>query len=153
MKKIYLLFLAVSIAFSTVEESFLQSGDSLTYGGTKVSFNSTDCSPDNSSDGKSLAIAVISMASASSCIIQFGLIDPAPGTYTTIVEEPINPGQVIVGVGGDTYGGTFVALGKQSVIVTTTGGKYKAVFKDLVLVDLSTQTNNNRKLSGSLSCN
>ncbi len=111
-----------------------------------------DCSTENSSDGKSRAIAATNMATISSLVIQFGSLDPTSGTYTTISEDPIGAGQVVVGGDGKAFGGGFVADAGQTITITNTGGKYKASFKDLALTDPSTKKPLAKKMTGNFGC-
>ena len=131
----------------------IQTANSLSFGGVDVTVDATDCSTDNSSDGKTRAIAAINNASASMCTIQFGVLDPSSGTYTTTLEEPIGNGQVILGVGGSTYGGAFAAKAGQSITIINNSGKYQAVFKDIVLLDPATKEKVGKKISGNFGCN
>ena len=131
----------------------IQTANSLSFGGVEVTVDVTDCSTDNSSDGKSRAIAAINDASASMCTIQFGVLDPSSGTYTTTLEEPIGNGQIILGVGGSTFGGAYAAKAGQSITITNNGGKYQAVFKDIVLLDPATKDKVGKKITGNFGCN
>ena len=129
------------------------SPNSLSFGGTIVSVDVTDCSSQNSPDHKSRAIAAINSAGASMCTIQFGIADPPAGTYITIMEEPIGDGQVILGAGGSSFGGAFIAGAGQTVIVKYDSSKYRASFKDVVLIEPIKKEQIGKKISGDFGCN
>ncbi len=129
-----------------------QSANSLSFGGVDIAVDTTDCSTENSSDGKSRAIAAINSANASMCTIQFGTLDPSSGTYTTTLEEPIGNGQVILGVGGSIFGGAFAAKAGQSISIINNSGKYRAVFKDITLLDPATKEKAGKKITGNFGC-
>ena len=130
-----------------------QGANSLFFGGTNIVVDIMDCSTDNSSDGKTRTIAAINSSSASSCIIQFGTREPGSGIYITIPEEPIGPGQAVLGGAGTAFDSGFVAIGGQFVTITSGNGKYYAAFKDLILMDPATKGTIPKKISGSFGCN
>ncbi len=129
-----------------------KSKNSLIFGGVVVTVDVTDCSLDNSSDGKSRAIAAVNSEAMSMCVVQFGVVDPASGTYTTILEEPIDTGQVILGGGGSALDGAFVAVSGQSITITHESGKYRAVFNDIALMDPITKGAMTKKVTGNFGC-
>ena len=130
-----------------------QGANSLFFGGSNIVVDMMDCSTDNSSDGKTRAIAAINSSTTSACIIQFGTLEPGSGIYSTIPEEPIGPGQVVLGAAGSAFGSGFVAIAGQTVTITSGNGKYHAAFKDLILMDPATKGTIPKKISGSFGCN
>lgn len=130
-----------------------QSINSLSFGSAMIIIDMTDCSTDNSSDGKSRAIAAVNSSNASMCTIQFGTLEPASGTYITTQEETIGAGQVVLGGAGAAFGDGFIAIAGQKIAITSVGGKYNAAFKDLVLVDPTSKQTISKKISGNFGCN
>ena len=147
----FLLSCSGFFSFKSADNS-LQSGNTLSISGVTIMVDMTDCSPDNSSDGKSRAIAAINSSTASMCTLQFGTLEPANGAYLTIQEEPIGEGQVILGGAGSSFGGGFIAAAGQGVIITSGQGKYHAAFKDIILIDPATKKTIGKKISGSFGC-
>ena len=157
-KRLFQLILAslcyCVLGFDTVPNSNPPQGaNSLFFGGANIVVDMMDCSTDNSSDGKTRAIAAINSSSTSSCIIQFGTQEPGSGIYTTIPDGPIGSGQVVLGGAGVAFGSGFVAIAGQTVTITSGNGKYHTAFKDLILMDPATKGTIPKKISGSFGCN
>ena len=150
-----ILFPLLNIALLApgVNKKNVQSDSTVMFGGARIQIDMTDCSTNNSTDGRSRAIAAINNESSSACIVQFGVRDPASGTYTTVTEEPIGPGQVILTGSGPLYEGRFVAVAGQAIIVTNSTGLYYTAFRDLILSDPDSRKFNAKKISGSFGCN
>jgi hypothetical protein len=131
-----------------------QSGPaSLSFGGKAVAVDMTSCSPENSSNGKNLAIAAINMGSASAFTVQFASANPAGGTFITVADEDaLGAGKVVVGLGGSIFGGTFVAKAGQSVTVVKAGAKYTASFSNLAVVDMMSKAASAKTAGGTISC-
>jgi hypothetical protein len=126
--------------------------NSLIFGGAAVAINVTDCTSKNSPDGKSRAIAAINSSGDSMCTIQFGVPDPAAGAYITVMEEPIGTGQVLIGVGGPSFGGAFIAAAGQTIAVTYDSLRYRASFKDIVLIEPLKKEQIGKKITGDFGC-
>ncbi|MEJ0055326.1 MAG: hypothetical protein WDN75_06540 [Bacteroidota bacterium] len=145
----------MNIAFSGTDagNDLIQTDNTVMFGGARILVDMTDCSTNNSTDGRSRSIAAISNESSSMCIVQFGTRDPASGTYTTVTEEPVGPGQVILSGTGALYDGRFVAVAGQAIIVTNSTGRYYTAFRDLLVSDPDSRKFNAKKISGSFGCN
>ncbi len=129
------------------------SGKYLSFAGKAVAIDMTSCSPDNSADGKSRAIAAINSRSASSAILQFSSLNPVTGTYVTVDnEDALGPGKVTLGVAGPSFGDGFIAKPGQTVNITRTGSIYRATFSDIVLLNMVSKTVSSAKLTGDFSC-
>jgi hypothetical protein len=130
-----------------------KAANSLTFGGKTIAIDLTSCSPDNSADGKSRAIAATNSASASTATLQFATLEPASGEFTTVADEDaLGPGKVIVGAAGSLFEGALLAKPGQKVSLVKTGSKYQATFSDLTLIDAVTKAASSKTLTGSVSC-
>ena len=149
----FLLFiLLICSGFLGLKKRDFFLANSLSFGGGIVTVDATDCSLENSPDKKNRAITAINRAGASMCTVQFGVVSPAGGTYITVMEEPIGIGQVILGAGGTTFGGAFLAGAGQSITITSDSGKYRASFNDIKLIDPLTRDMIGKKISGNFGC-
>jgi hypothetical protein len=123
----------------------------LTFGGKSIAITSTDCSTDNSSDGKSRAIVAINATTASACTIQFAVVSPTSGTFITAEDaDALKAGEVALGVAGDDFDGNFIAKKGQVIAITNNGGKYHASFKDITMTNDGKDTA--KKLTGDFGC-
>ncbi len=130
----------------------VSAANTLTFGGKSIAIDLIDCSTDNSSDGKSRAIAAINSATSSACIIQFSSLTPASGTYVTGEDgDALKQGEVVMGISGSEFDGNLVAKKGQAILVTNTGGKYHATFKDIVMTNEGKDSS--KKMNGDFGCN
>lgn len=128
-------------------------GNSLSFAGKAVAIDMTSCSPDNSADGKSRAIAAMNTRNASSATVQFSTLNPAAGAYVTVDnEDALGPGKVTLGVAGPSFGDGFIARPGQTVNVAKAGSTYRATFSDVVLVNMMSKAVSTAKLTGDFSC-
>ena len=125
----------------------------VSFGGRSVTIDLTSCSPDNSADGKSRAIAAIQSRSASIAMVQFSTLNPPSGAYLTVDDsDRLGAGKVVLGLGGDAFGDVFVAKPGQTVIVTKTGSAYRAQFSNVALVQMPSKTVSSKTVSGDFGC-
>jgi hypothetical protein len=125
----------------------------LTFGGKAIAIDMTSCSPDNSNDGKSRAIAAMDMASASGATIQFASLDPPSGDYRTVAgEDDLGAGKVVFGMAGSAFGGGSIATPGQGIAITRTASGYRAVFSGIAVVDMESKAPSPKTLAGDLSC-
>jgi hypothetical protein len=124
LNSILLLICIVSISFKSNTEKKVNLANTLTFGGKSIAIDITDCSTENSSDGKSRAIVAMNSSTASACTIQFAVVSPASGTFITGEDgDGLKPGEVLLGVAGDDYDGNFIAKKGQAIVITNTGCK------------------------------
>ncbi|NOT73616.1 MAG: hypothetical protein HOP08_01720 [Cyclobacteriaceae bacterium] len=151
---VFLFALSATLPGFKSRDNLMQTMPILSYGENGIKIDDTQCSTDLSSDGKSLSIAAFNTVSASMCQIQFNTPEPVSGTYTTVFEEPIGKGQVLIHVNGELFDGkNYNALSGQVVILKNVSGKFKVTFNDIALMDIQTKKNINRKISGNFGCN
>ncbi|CAN5443051.1 hypothetical protein BH09BAC3_BH09BAC3_30540 [soil metagenome] len=149
---ILLLYCIVCFSFmSATDSTIISAANTLTFGGKNIAIDMIDCSTDNSSDGKNRAIAAMNSSTGSACIIQFAVVSPATGTFVTAVDgDALKQGEVVLGTAGDAFDGNFLAKAGQAIMITNTGGKYHATFKDIVMT--SDGKDSAKKLSGGFGC-
>ena len=129
------------------------SPNTLSFGGKAVLVDMTSCSPENSANGKSRAIAAIQSRSASSATVQFSTLNPPSGAYVTVDDsDKLGAGKVVVGLGGDAFGDVFVARPGQTVTVTNAGSAYRAKFSDVVLIQMPSKAVSSKTVSGDFGC-
>jgi hypothetical protein len=152
--KRYCTMLALLLLVSAVPTRALAQANSMSFGGKAIAVDMTSCSPENSSDGKSRAMAATNGASASSMTIQFSTLNPASGKYTTVVDgDALSAGKVLIGAAGKSFGkGGVLAKAGQEITVVKTGAAYQASFSDLAMQGMASKAAVEQKLSASFGC-